>query len=453
MSDGGTSEADISNNESGSLSRLVRRFSEKVCKNSTFAVSDHASAARLLQDIFSRVVAGERLDQDNAMAFLCSGIAMHRKHAYSEGEPDEIQKELKRTAVLCFIVISVVQAIEKSESSDSTKDADVHFLEHIQSVCLWDQIRTRPRRKRVREAELPGFNSDLAPRVPDIDAASFADSDLSAMSKPHLPPSAILDISYEDNAPEAPGEEWRLAKAGANVVASSALRLGSFYLEHGDMAAIHDISDVFFRASIMHMSSSLLKSADGADFLTLDTGRFVDSVNDRQNPRLNNVAQAAESDLGQCVFRDMMQSFLLPPYLLSTRRTLLLPRGLIAGSGSEHNEVMQLAHDAAMQGTGWTWEHSDSEVQRMCALLAGLAVMTTNTKEFGKKADAFSGRVQLPFLEVPNSLPSKAVRMALIPETSTWVCYRLRNSRPDILSSKKGFEGMLIAVLRMIDNL
>ena len=90
----------------------------------------------------------------------------------------------------------------------------------------------------------------------------------------------------------------------------------------------------------------------------------------------------------------------------------------------------------------------------MCCLLAGVAVLTTKGDEDPiRKADAFGGRVQLPFYETPPP-PANALRLALVPAARRWILFRLdKRGMPRVEASQRGFEGLCNAVLQLVASL
>ena len=107
-----------------------------------------------------------------------------------------------------------------------------------------------------------------------------------------------------------------------------------------------------------------------------------------------------------------------------------------------------------MAGSEWIWANGTDVLERMCCLLAGLAVLTTKGGEDPiRKQDAFCGRLQLPFLETAPP-PREKMRITLIPHTKRWVLYNLDSrGRPRVLCSLKGFEGFCDVVLQLVASL
>jgi len=107
-----------------------------------------------------------------------------------------------------------------------------------------------------------------------------------------------------------------------------------------------------------------------------------------------------------------------------------------------------------MAGSEWIWANGTDELERLCCLMAGLAVLTTKGGEDPiRKQDAFCGRLQLPFFETAPPAP-EAMRITLIPHFKRWVLFRLDSKgRPKILCSLRGFEGFCDVALQLVASL
>ncbi len=104
-----------------------------------------------------------------------------------------------------------------------------------------------------------------------------------------------------------------------------------------------------------------------------------------------------------------------------------------------------------MAGAEVIWTNNEDELERMCCLLSGLAILTTKGgADPIRKLEAFNGRVSLPFLET-TGVGQTGSRLVLFPESRRWVLYRLdARGVPRVLSSLSGFEGLCTCALAMI---
>jgi len=232
-------------------------------------------------------------------------------------------------------------------------------------------------------------------------------------------------------------------------VAQALLSLSVWNLSTADETSMARDGERFFRHSASEMASLKFKEFGNDNFLSLSASRFCTSASvDSSDPRLLNIVNAAESEAGQSVLRDLMLSFTLPADVVGTRRTLLLSRASSSSATLLHSELVQQAHEAAMAGAAYIWENANDDLRRICVLLAGLAcIMTRGGEDPIRKGVAFNGRVQLPFLETPMPRRS-ATRISLVPNSGLWVLYSLSNEgTPDIFSSATGLEGLQYAAL------
>jgi hypothetical protein len=151
--------------------------------------------------------------------------------------------------------------------------------------------------------------------------------------------------------------------------------------------------------------------------------------------------------------RDMILSFLLPSSVVGVRRTLLLPRAVSAKATVEYTDIVQFAHETAMEGLEWTWEHSDDPLKLTCALLTAVACLTTREGEDPiRKADAFGGIVSLPFLNVA-SPPENKMRVSLLTESKRWVLFKMQNGEPLVQAALEGLEGLKLTMVGLSESI
>ena len=163
-----------------------------------------------------------------------------------------------------------------------------------------------------------------------------------------------------------------------------------------------------------------------SDFFSLEAGRLARLDEEGRRTKLRAIAQAAESEAGQSVARSLMLSFLLPPSVVGTRRSLLLSRQANTQAMLDHPDEVERAHNTAMAGTEWVFDKGSDDLERAVSLLAGIAMLTTAGSEEGvRKGSACDGRLQLPFFETPPPAAASALRLALVPHLRRWVLYRL----------------------------
>ena len=181
-------------------------------------------------------------------------------------------------------------------------------------------------------------------------------------------------------------------------------------------------------------------------FVTLGAMDFVAAANENLDERLLSIADAAESEAGQSMLRDLILSFKLPRRVVGVRRTALLGRDANKLALETFSETLGGAHDAAMRGAKWSYEKDEDVVHRSCSLLAALGVMLLENAHSLRKDDVFNGQVQLPFLE---TCPPAAgvVRLALLENSNEWVVFSLNTSGvPHVQLRQRGFDGLCHAV-------
>ena len=181
-------------------------------------------------------------------------------------------------------------------------------------------------------------------------------------------------------------------------------------------------------------------------FVTLGAMDFVAAANENLDERLLSIADAAESEAGQSMLRDLILSFKLPRRVVGVRRTALLGRDANKLALETFSETLGGAHDAAMRGAKWSYEKDEDVVHRSCSLLAALGVMLLENAHSLRKDDVFNGQVQLPFLE---TCPPAAgvVRLALLENSNEWVVFSLNTSGvPHVQLRQRGFDGLCQAV-------
>ena len=375
------------------------------------SLSLHLSIGRLLCKLRDAIVAGEALKQTDAVRILCAGISFYRRHALGDvGDDEEDATDtialLKQSATLIFVLLAAIEsrALESARATvEAARDAT---LTHVLVV---------PSRKRAASGD------------DDAAASDGAASDGAA---------------WEMASQVTPGE---LTLNVLKIAASALTRPTGTGTGTGDLDAL---ADIFFRSSAACMASRILLKDGGTDFVALSAQKSAVS----REKRLLAFAQAGESEAGQSCLRDLLLSFLLPSKIIGVRRNLLLSRAASTTAGVDYADAVNSAHSCAMAGTEWIWNHGTSELERACALLAGIAVLVTRGGDDPmRKQCAFLGRVSLPFLET--SSPADGVkRLALLPDKRRWILYRIspKTGKPALIASLCGFEGLCDCVLEFM---
>lgn len=379
---GGSDGAGSSSGEPRSVENLVNAVYGIYNGSCPITAQRHATAARRLQELRDRFLAGSKPTQRQQVVLLCCGIAIQRRAAVIDLSDDmtNAESELRSSLVMAMTLVFVLICIVTMPAS-SALEAEA-LLNRVRERSLWDVL--------------------------------------------------------QDDGDVADGE-----------VAQALLSLAIANLSTADETSMARDGERFFRHSASEMASLKFKEFGEDNFLSLSASRFCTPASvDSSDPGLLNIVNAAESEAGQSVLRDLMLSFTLPADVVGTRRALLLSRASSSSATLLHSELVQQAHEAAMAGAVYLWENADDDLRRICVLLTGLAcIMTRGGEDPIRKGAAFSGRVQLPFLETPMPLRS-VLRISLVSNSGLWVLYRLSNEgTPEILSSATGLEGLQYAAL------
>ncbi len=212
----------------------------------------------------------------------------------------------------------------------------------------------------------------------------------------------------------------------------------------------------FFRSTSAAMFlSKILEAADDdeeeddAMFCSLSVGAMLEEANpEMKEKRLQGIVDGADSEVGQQVLRDLILSFLLPRELLGTRKTLLLTREASKRAGVEHGMLLSQAHDAAMRGAPYSYSDDENDVHKICALLAGLAMLQLAK---AKNADVriatpFDGLVQIGFLELTPCAHKK--RLVYDEEGDTWRVYS--QSPLTVHARGVGLDGLRACILDLV---
>ena len=178
-------------------------------------------------------------------------------------------------------------------------------------------------------------------------------------------------------------------------------------------------------------------------FLGLDSVDFLVMANrSNQSKNLKSIVELAESEAGQAILRDMVLSFTLPQSVVGVRRGALLTRDSNRMATERHPTILNEAHEAAMRGASWEFEHNTNDIVKMCCLLSGLAIMLMPKTGDVRKDSAFEGRVLMPFLEPP-TVGVGVKRIILLPHLNEWAVFSMdRKGKPMVHLRDTGLDGL-----------
>lgn len=417
-SSGGSNSSCGSSSDKSTL-RLCQRIQRRLsCPlKRSMAVSDHKIATETMAVLKLQLLESQKLCNAGKMCLTCAGIAISRR-LYTEIEMPDTNKQLKTTLALLFVLVVL-------------SNGDVPLPSGGQSL---DEMSS--------EEEDAGETEDMC-----LDAVP------SLLETWNVTPLANL---MEDVLRDSESESWTDALCDPGALCKSALKVAMDNGTSMPLDSIVSLALCFFRSSAMAMVTALFNSCSppGDDFLTLGTASLLAAANENRCEKLKSIADVAESEAGQSVFRDIVLSFTLPRDVVGVRRTCLLGREANAKATELHSVILNSAHEAAMRGAEYTWDKDENMVYKTGALLAGVAILVASGAQAIRKADAFSGRVDLPFLETQPPEPGVA-RLALLESSAEWLVFSVspKTGKPVVQLRASGFEGLCQAVLCFVGHL
>lgn len=422
------------------IRELANRVHRKLCVNDAdpLAVKAHRSAVNSmvqLRDLLQRLQVDA--DREVRMLLLAAGIAVQRR--MSLGSDGDEASDLSVTQALLFM---------------------------LQVLCDQRARNLTPNQFQTEGVISPSLN-------PPGSAIEGEPMEVDAPPKPAQTPdqgalerwaaSTLLKVMQDaDKRAEQSDDPWSSVLVDTpDFLSRCCLREGPHMRERGTLARLNILASTFFRSSAMALQYSMLLSAgagqeDTTSFLTLGCAEFMQSANPAgQDEKLAAIVDAAESESGQQILRDIILSFTLPQGVVGTRRTPLLGREANRIATEQHTVLLGNAHEAAMRGAEWSWSNDPEPIHKMAALLAGLCILFATrggTTDNIRKSDAFAGRVQLPFLETMPP-PANLSRLGFIPHKNEWLVYSITpRGTPKVQLRHRGFEGLCLAALLMTSH-
>lgn len=359
------------------------------------------------------------------LALTCAGIAVARRLA-REVEDDETHLALQRTLALLFVLVLGARATVPAGSSAAAGATDAATGEGGPG----DDVQ-------------PGmFDSDVLGGV--CQAPPPPESDEACVLREYEESS--LDDALRLAAGGAAANSWQTHLRSPEALCMLLIDEGLGRLARGE--ALHryePLAEQFFWASAAVTAKMEFDKVAPSPFVSMHAASIL--ADGSQSKRLRALVDAAESEIGQAVLRDLQLSFALPRRVVGIRRCAVIGRATNVLITANHPTVLNEAHASALRGAVWEYEHSTSETVRMCALLAGLAVIMGRNGDM-RKDDAFSGRVCLPFLETTPP-PDGGHRLTLLPETGSWLVWTIdaRSKELVVVTRQQGYQGCLQAVL------
>jgi hypothetical protein len=275
------------NSKKRAVAQLVDRLRAKTSAE-RLSLLAHLSIGRTLCRLRDAISNGEEVSKKSAMALLCCGISLYRRHTLGDKQEEEEDTEetnalIKRSAVLIFVLLATIEASRgKRVDLDSVRGV----VAFANAATLADVLKIPSRKRKAVEDGTPGAEGT-------------------------------------EGTGEAKGTEEAEAWARALTVSSGELTLNvlqfvSHTIGQRDTSDHETLADLFFRNSAACMAHNMLLRGGNADFVSL---RAAASNPVPRDKRLLALAQAAESEAGQSVRPFSLFPFPFPPHARTHART------------------------------------------------------------------------------------------------------------------------------------
>tara|TARA_X000001036_G_scaffold181988_1_gene172062 strand:- start:2705 stop:4111 length:1407 start_codon:yes stop_codon:yes gene_type:complete len=412
--------------------QLVDRINNKLSCSETdcIAVKDHRSAVNAIARLKRRLCARtEELDTESMIVLTTLGCCLQRRiHLGLEAEL--ACQDLKITLALVFVLLLLGEWLQEERRGTEAPPACMEPLADQGEPAMMD-VDAVPTLRTEWEETLNNFQA--------------------------TPLSAYLDIIREQL--ERDGSEPPELEAPARVC-RACLKTGLRRARESTFAELSKLADVFFANTALALAVQRLDACKGTsndDFLTLDCASMLSNVGSARDERLSAVVDAADSEAGMAVLRDLILSFSLPVEVVGTRRVPMLSRDTNKQATERYAPKLQEAHEAAMRGAPWSWSDDPNPLHQMCALLAGLAMLTCGQGKGSdaiRKNDAFAGRVLLPFFTTKKPVRAGTTkRLFWAHGTDEWIVFTERSKRTlEVHLRQAGLEGLCSAVLLLTEE-
>ena len=254
------------NSKKRTVAQLVDRLRAKT-STERLSLLAHLSVGRTLCRLRDAIANGEEVSQKAAMALLCCGISLYRRHTLGDKEEEdedtvETHGLIKRSTVLIFVLLA---AIEASRGNRLDLDRAREVVEAANAATLADVLKTHGRRKRKATDAGEAGGASEANELPDPNEAEAA-------------------------------EAWaRVLTISSGELTLSVLQFVSHSIGKSDATDHETLADLFFRNSAACMAHKMLLKGGSGDFVSL---KATASNPIPREKRLLALAQAGESEAG-----------------------------------------------------------------------------------------------------------------------------------------------------------
>lgn len=441
------SEYTANDHDSLSTEHLSLKIYKKLsCElNEPLAVAAHRTVASSLLKLKNALQCNQTLGEKARLLLVYSGVAVMRRRVVGVDHDDQL-KLLATTQALLFALIAMGSAPRHAGNS----------VENEAGIEVQSPAEEEAGEAEVAEASDAGDSNSEGHAEPAEAAEPVrrAKRKRATIRDSQQLLSAWSAASLSEMLSNSPKNSWVALLNDDSKLQEAALSEAAFVGENDPqpVQSMEALSRIFFKSvanASMHAAldstprSSAHCDTGAASFLTLDVASVLDSARQIQTDNVANLAEAAESEAGQALLRDILASFLLPAGLVGVRSKILISRETNKLATKNYSNVVNHCHNVAMRGASWTFQNDEDETSRMAALLAGLALTLIRDRSDIKERCAFRGLVLLPFIETV-APANDSCRLALISSSNTWVVFEQKNlKKPRVLFKKVGFDGFL----------
>jgi hypothetical protein len=422
---------------------LCKRISKKLTVgiHDSISCADHKRAGECMLQLKNMIMEPDQLDidQECKVSLTCTGVHLFKRIVCGD-ESDEIKVDLKQTLALVFVLIVLLNrprsVFAQEENAEDAVDVEMEEVG-----------------KGLDEEEEKGNGEGEGEEVEDprTEEENFLGGWESG---------CILDMVMESEEQLAVADDLKDLKkprATSLNVCKMCLVVADQQADVLTMDKLTTLAEYFFSQSSHAMSLQLFNgiSKPGDDFLTLSSMSFLAAASSANSTKLSAIADIAESESGQAVLRDLILSFTLPRNVVGVRKTCLLTRKANNRATKEHPLILGEAHEAAMRGAEYSFADDPKIIHKICALLAGIAVILTKNAQSIRRDDAFQGRVSLPFLETKLEKRFEFMpRLHYISDSNDWVVYKMssKTGMPIVEFRGGGYEGCCQACLLFMNS-
>lgn len=259
---------------------------------------------------------------------------------------------------------------------------------------------------------------------------------------------------------------------------------------HTDPECIDRLALLYFSWAKHELMYALLDSQTPLLFVADQTTEEWNHVDD---PSATALVEAANADFGVQVFRELISTFRAPRDSLPPRRTIFYHKEIRRVLERDHFDIMSEAHHIATQTPLKVWTQgvvplelmneeseeqankknktfldseqqiedekrrrreqtlfdTDSTLERICAILAGMFVNLVDDVDRARTDDAFFGYVELPcFQTMPTHQDPQ--KMKLFGFNGKWFAYNVMNGKLTVHVKGIGLKGLCACAAKVI---